>query len=299
MINMKRWKSLILILGFVTPAVILLTIVVIRISGRVSLATIQKEMNVWNHQWSDQKYLPITDTNFPSQVRKLVEASSEGLKFDRDQKLSLIIELVTFFQAYHKGTYEAYRAFRIPRGIPFSWKTKNAFGSLDDVITSYGLPNILHEISMEKKYQACLIAVSGDGTVFSNLLTAVCFEQSRIVFQQCTNPVLGWDTGNINRNTLRYDKLLSEVYFTGFGQVSQKLKYSFIQFEEDSLDDLANRGERVTVADCFLLIKRRTPFPILPVILRLYWHPKKMKWLPDDVVACDAMQEKNECMPIF
>jgi hypothetical protein len=54
---------------------------------------------------------------------------------------------MTFFKAYSAGTYEAYKAFRMPAGVAFELQT-NKFGSLASVLTTepggvFGQPKAL------------------------------------------------------------------------------------------------------------------------------------------------------------
>ena len=261
-----------------------------------------KQAKAKNSEWSKYDYLSLTNDSFPSHLKWLIDSNSTGSQMPREQKLPLIIELMGFFRAYSQGSYDSYRYFRTPPGVPFIWKT-NKLGSLDNRMDTFRLPSALHRVSMDKKFYAYLLAANGNLTVYSNLFTGVCFEQSRIVIQKFNNPIpKPWETEFFPAEFKFPDHFwLSKVektHFPNAGYFSQKDDLSYIRFEK-GIEHIVDAPEMVLVADCFFFIERRHPYPILPMIVRLYWDPQRSIWLPDDIVICDSVQESSSSMPLF
>ena len=150
--------------------------------------------------------------------------------------------------------------------------------------------------SVEEQVLAYVKLYSGD-TLFSNYLTGISFEHSRIVVTQFkTAPVPGaWETkflpGKASGNFLT-----EPMSFPNMGYCSQR-KYTFVKFNV-TLEDVIRDNGVATVADCVLFFQRARPDSPLPLIVRLYWEPKTARWLPADVVICN-MEDKGNYWPVF
>jgi len=262
--------------------IILTGVMIARAIGRHQLAeSVKRESKAMVDAWAQYNYLPIADSSFPDRVKRLVVRASEGSQLGREEKAQLILELLLFFRAYNYGTYEAHKAFRMPSDISFSWK-RNRGGSLDELLTGwFQLPTAITNKSADDKFKAYLVASDGSGTVFSNYFTGVCFEQSRIVVKRSRNPISApWATAFWPTNFRSVASV--DAPFPNTGYFSQKENHSVIRFK-DSLEDLANRLDSVTIADCFFFIK----------------DSKAAHWLPDDIVTCNESAEGDYTLPAF
>lgn len=266
-------------------------------------------------QWADQPYLPLADKTFEANLGLAVANAPGGGQLDDEQRADLRRELTVFFRAYSAGNYAAFSDFHFPPGVAFAWKT-NKYGSIDEVLKkppgfggrkSYDrwFYNI-HQAGVRfdalpaaEKYQMYLKLFSGD-TLYSNYLTAVCFDHSRLVIKDFTNGILNpWQTQFWPRNSLPTNSLTIAAPFPNQGYFSQKSNYCLVAFK-DSPQSLQNEFGRVLVADGCFLVQRPAPDTCLPLIVRFYWHPRLQRWLPDDLVVCSVWSvDKDDYWPLF
>jgi len=287
---------------------------------RIAVARLHAKANALARDWGKFNYVPIAHENFSNHLRTAVVTPAATERLSHEQKEHLVKSLLLFFRAYSEGTYEAYTAYRFPPGIAFHWKT-NKMGSLDTAIDTLGFPRKLKNAPMNLKFEAYVAKYAGTSFMYSNHFTDVAFEQSRLVVLKPTNEIVGaWRTrffedsvaqfatnfphfstnwAASQRSYPRHENICLTAGFPNLGYVSQKEDYSFIQFEDDA-EDLQRRDGSVTLVDCFFLLKRTSPWrhPILPIIVRLYWHPDMRIWLPDDCIICNSLQ-KGDPLPIF
>lgn len=304
----------------VTTIVAMVTMVIMarlgapgRATKRMSWAVHESDSKALASLWANNPYIPLANDGFKSNLTNLVSQAGGAGLLDAQQKLSLPDELMVFFRAYHEGSYAAYRAFRLPAGIPFDWKT-NKYGSIDEVLKKppgFGPPNAYHRwrvtiatkridvdsLPKEDKFKIFLQFFSGD-TLYSNYFNAACFDQSRIVISSfTTNIVRPYQIAFRPPNSFLTNSSSVNVLFPNMGYFAQKYAFSLIKFA-DSIESVRNQFGRVVVADCYFFVKRPAPDPVLPVIARFYWNPNAMQWLPDDVVVC-SMWRKGDNWPLF
>ena len=264
-----------------------------------------------NKKWSMYNYVPVTDRTFPDHIRTFVADAAKTDQLSSNQEAHLDDSLATFFRAYSDGRYLAYKSFRFPPGIPFYWKT-NKFGSMQDILRNgpkFGAPGAydkwytdikgknLDQLSLDEKFQLYLNINAGD-FVYSNYFSAVSFDQSRMVIFNSGGKIEGpWETAFWQTNFPDDNLVVVEASFPNAGYFAQKERYTYIGFEDD-INKMESEYGNVTIADGFFFIERPKPDPILPIIVRFYWDPKAMQWLPDDVVVCN-MWNKGHIWPIF
>jgi hypothetical protein len=265
-------------------------------------------------KWANYDYVLITDKSFKGQVEKFVSNPVCTSRLNENQLAKLSDSIATFFKAFNDGSYESYKAFRLPSGVAFNWTT-NTFGSLDDSLKNgphFGTPYARHrwgsaidgklfpwgQMSMDSKFQLYLKLYSGTN-LYHNYFSAASFRESRIVISNYTSKItppweiLFWPTNIISHNLISVD----DAAFPNGGYFAQKEFYSLIKFE-DSIEKTKSQYGSILVVDCFFFVKRSDPDPVLPLIARFYWNPNSSQWLPDDLVICN-MWNKGERWPIF
>jgi len=297
----KPVSKLITVLVFLLPPLLMIGAIAIRGYERQRAESANKQAILQlAGEWANYNYLPLTDKSFPDHLKKLMLDSVAHAQLGRDQKSFFLLEQLLFFRAYSEGSYQAYTDFRIPSGFSFNW-TSNfyGYGSMDQVLKEREYPAALLTSPMHKKFMALLVALNGDGRVYSNYFTAVDFDHSRIIFQQFSNTIpTPWTTAFLSTN---FDSQVSrsvKAPFPNMGYYSPKENHAeVIQFTADRIEQIVSKFGVVTVADCLFFIKRKEPDPALPLILRLYWNPKAMRWLPDDLVTCNMVQKGIQ--PVF
>ncbi len=284
-----------------------------RASVKMSWAVHESDSKSLANEWANNTFTPLSDNSFKSSITNLVSQAPGVAVLNGDQKLGLPDELMVFFRAYSEGSYDAYRNFRLPSGIPFDWKT-NKYGSIDEVLTKppgFGPPNAYHRwhvqietkktnfdpLSKEEKFKIFLKLFSGD-TLYSNYFNAAAFQQSRIIISQfTTNIAKPWQIPFCAPNSFTTNSASVDVLFPNMGYFAQKYVFTLIRFA-DSIDNVRLQFGKVVVADCYFFVRRPAPDPVLPVIARFYWNPNASRWLPDDVVVCN-MWRKGDNWPLF
>jgi hypothetical protein len=227
------------------------------------------------------------------------------------QSAALANMMNTFFHAYHDGSYDSYCAFRFPAGAEFRWKT-NKWGSLDEWMRRMKLPKALTRKPEEEKFKAFVNVYSGR-RFYSNHITSVALDQSRLICRRLEQPVPKvretrfFSTNYPERVVpnkpvwLVFEQPPTTVSiaapFPNLGLISLSDDYSFVEFV-DSLETVLARNKQVLVADAFFFVERSSAHPCTPVIVRWYWEPDLMQWLPDDLVFCGAAQ-KGDLLLVF
>jgi hypothetical protein len=266
-----------------------------------------------NNQWDKLPVTTLNDPAFSGQLKKLVLTSASGAGLSGDQEALLQESLSNLVRAYSAGSYTAYQAFRFPPGETFYWAT-NSLGSITTALKQghhialheafvrwYKLhrQNINWDTNPPETNFAAYVKLYGGETIFSHYFTGLSFETSRIVFTSCRGkPLPAWATsffpagaGNRQNSTVA-----APQNYPNRGYFSQK-KYSFARFE-NSLEKTEAVSGSVTIADCFLFLKRAEPDKNIPLIVRFYWEPKLSRWLPDDLVICN-LAERGKYWPVF
>ncbi len=280
--------------------------------ARGTMAAYRKAVGATTSGWSKFDYLSGTNSAFQNRLATLVTNAAGAESLTGGQKAGLTNELLVFFRAYNTGTYDAYKAFRMPSEVPFELQT-NKLGSLVSALQNgrtIALPMALNRWAAEIKgksidwtsrpideqFLAYVKLYSGDA-LYSNYLAGISFDQSRIVVTQFkASPIPGaWETKFLPKNAAE-TMVTAPTSFPNMGYGSQSA-YTFIKFKDTVEDTRLNNG-MVTVADCVLFCHRNKPDSPLPLIVRLFWETKTARWLPADVVVCN-MEDKGNIWPIF
>lgn len=285
---------LVTLLFFIVPPLIMGSVFVWRevanhranVENRKAIAKISAE-------WTNYEYTPVKDSSFPDRLLRLLITCTSDSGLSREQKSYLLLSLMQFFRAFNDGTYEAYRDFRIPHNFPYTW-TSNfyGYGAIGRVLKERGFPAPLLTNSMQLKLMALLVALNKDGQVYKDYFSAINFEHSALIVNRFSNSIPpASSTPFLPTNFASHAFKTVSAPVPNIGIYSPKQHSSrIIEFENDRLEQLLSEHGNVTVADCLLFLKRRPPDPVLPVILRLYWNPRAMRWLPDDLVTCNTAQ---------
>jgi len=298
--NIFRWLAIALL---ITLPVVLLILAGLR-GFRSNLPIMVKTQAIQeNTKWADYNYLALKDSTITNAISRFIDSHNDTTPMSVAQKQGLNDELFSLLQAYSDGTYESYRQFRMPTGIPFEWKSESEAGTIDKQLDNLHLSERAHHISMDKKFIAYLVASGGNGSVYSNLFSGICLDQSRTYIRKYQGTIPGSWKSPFFTNTFVFPNGLwglkgHTARFPNTTIFSEKA-FSFIAFKDDKIDDVLAQDGEVLVADCFLFIKRRDPYPILPLIARFYWDTKAERWLPDDMVLCDASLETIRSIPLF
>jgi hypothetical protein len=300
----KKLTAGLTVLAFIVPPLIMIGVIIYNTYSRnILIAEYNIQTKALVKKWTNYNYIPITydDSSFPDHMKKLVVDSTTESELTKEQKARLILEELIFTRAYSQGTYNAYRAFRIPSGVSFTL-TNSQFGSINMVlIDGFKLPGILssNSISMDKKFEAYLVANNRNGTVYSNYFTSICFDQSTITITQYKNSIP--DAGASSLLPKDFPKLAGE-YGELFGIpnfVSQKEYTTFIRLNGGTLEEVEKQFGSVMVADSYFFIKCRDSGLILPIVLRVYWDPNIGRWLPDDIALWGGLFGGGHLLPIF
>lgn len=267
------------------------------------------EMAKVDKEWGQFNFISLGDESLQKHIDALVTDSTKAYPLVSEQAGLLSSAVLVFFQAYNKGTYESYKAFRMPPDVPFDLTT-NRLGSLEHALKTgktVALPKALvrwrkqkrtdwKKISTEEKIVAYLKLYSGD-TLYSNYFTAISIEQSRIVLTNCATKPIPWAFETSFSFPISTNSTASApTPFPNMGYFSQR-NYTFIKFK-NSMEQIQNLLGKVTLADCLLFLKRSDADGFIPVIVRFYWEPDGKRWLPDDLVVCNVNQ-KGDLWPIF
>jgi RNA polymerase sigma factor (sigma-70 family) len=265
--------------------------------------------------WSQYQYIAGTDSTFQDRLATLAAKAGGEAALTGAQTAGLTNELMTFFRAYDSGTYDAYKAFRMPSGVSFALQTNKHGVSLAGALKGesggvFAQPKALERWardvrgkavdwdskSEDEQFLAYVRLYSGDA-LFSNYLAGISFDHSRIVVTQFkTAPIPGaWETKFLPAQAAG-TMVTDPLYFPNMGYISQRSN-TYLKFEDTMEDTLLHYGV-VTAADCLLFCQRNKPESPLPLIVRLYWDPKTARWLPADVVICN-MEDKGDFWPIF
>jgi hypothetical protein len=286
------WASL-----FVVPILILCALVIQkRTLLYFPLVGFADRAETLSRDWSRLSYVAIEDKEFPGKLEGTIGTVTNKSLLDDKQIVSLNLKLLQFFHAYSDGSYEKYKVFRMPKGVLFAWKSTTTIGSIDKWLVGLRVPpKIVLQLTPEKKFLAFLVAMNRNGTVYSNYFQGVSFENARIVVNLYSNVPPKCEKTVFFGDGLK-NNLSDDVTFPNAGIWSEK-DASFIHFDDD-LDAVASRYSSVLVADSFFLIQRKKPLRVIPVVLRLYWHPTIEQWLPDDLVLGDMIIQER-CWPVF
>jgi RNA polymerase sigma factor (sigma-70 family) len=266
-------------------------------------------------EWSRYPYIAGTDSSFQARLATLVTNAGRAGSLTAPQSAGLTNELMTFFKAYNSGTYDAYKAFRMPAEVSFELQTNGHGNSLVSTLRREpgGLvaqPKALDrwwlEVrgkavdwdsqSVDEQFLAYVKLYSGDA-LFSNYLAGISFDHSRIILSQFkADPIPGATETEFSPAKPVGTMVSESKGFPNMGYFSQRSQ-TFIKFK-DTMEDTRLAYGAVTVADCLLFCRRNNPESPLPLILRLYWEPKAARWLPADVVICN-MEDKGDYWPVF
>jgi hypothetical protein len=302
--------------------ILILTFVAVMFSAQQTKADIgntnsivreaREQWNAVDREWAKSDFHPLTEASLRDHLNALIADSKHGFSMTDEQASRLSDGVLTFLRAYSAGTYESYKAFRMPSGVSFDLTT-NRLGSLNEALEmgkTFALPEALtrwgllrqertdwSKKSIDEKVLAYLKLYAGD-TLYSNYFTAIAFDRSRIVFTNCTaHPIpLAVKTAFTPVSSNSNPFASAPVAFPNMGYFSQK-HFTFINFK-DSVEEVENQFGAVTLADCLLFLKRSDADGFLPVIVRFYWEPNRKRWLPDDLVVCN-LNRKSDFWPLF
>lgn len=282
------------VLAFLLPTV-LVSVALVRVAlstytSRKASSESQKAIR----EWTSRAFVSITDQAFPDLVKKLVLSGRGRECLSKLQTGYLMRDLLLFFRAYTYGSYEAYHTFRMPPGTPYTITTNMDGGTVESMLTDFfGLPKESVLTNKEQSFKMFLIASEGYGTIFSNYLTGVCFTNSRVVISAYKPPVpRPWEIRFFESAFREYSPASLPLHFPNLGIISQRDDLTFVSLK-DSIESIASEHGTVYLADVFMLLERRPPELVVPLILRLYWNPRTSRWLPDDLVICSKAQRRN------
>ena len=122
---MKRGKTFKISTALLFAALPLIVIIVVGLQAykRKIPALITSEAKVQNNIWATYNYTSLEENIITNQIKNIVNSNSNSSSLTDDQKTLLALEIKCFMQAYSQGTYKAYKTFRMPSGIPFTWNT--------------------------------------------------------------------------------------------------------------------------------------------------------------------------------
>ena len=265
-------------------------------------------------QWKTYSYVPLNLTNdVKGQILALITSQTNHNLLSTLQQDMLVDEFIDFFRAYSVGTWDAYSNFRFPNSVAWHWRTHITysdwppysaekeldryfrqgpiFGS-DAMQTNffkhYGADYKAHKLTraapvgMDARFKEYVFQYS-DCSFYSNFLTAVNFDKSRIVLNQSK-------------------AIPKPVQFTAFYPAQQQkcatmprtfpnLGYldgvkdgaCLLEFDH-SIENIAIDNGGVLMADAFFFVDTSPPDVPFPIIVRFYWSPADGRWLPDDLI---------------
>ncbi len=223
-------------------------------------------------KWASLKYDEISSgSDFLEKIKLIPIQNVE--KIQSVQKDQLYQSIYDLLNAFHDGTYEAYRKFRTP--IPASFNSEILALDKDYIDKNLKKPGEILPNDSESIFKILWERIN-DGRPISltNIWNGVNLDQAYVRVDTSTNLPLDLFTYARNNDNI--------------GAVHPKPSFTF-----DVTPASILKTGKLTYATISLVIKHTVNDPNYAMYIRYYWDEKSSKWIPWDYVS--AFSNRRDC----
>ena len=241
---------------------------------REAIQKYKERQNQSLENWRNANYVPIEhDDAFETKVRETIYQHKEARSLTSLQRQSLARATIQFIYAHHDGTWESFRAFRIPidkKHVRVHEQflnrdmTKNVLNRLSSEGKPPGPPMELYETVWKRYVNVAKYVDNGMPVYCTRCWKFIDLETLQL---------------NVDNITKKIPSIGSYIGTNAFGNYRAAPNLAFVPSSENLLE---NKGAVKLIFVTFLV--RTNQQTNYPVDISFYWSSSHRKWLPREFV---------------
>lgn len=245
--------------------------------------------------WEKLSFIPISDNKKLLSYIKSVPISGEEL-LSPIQKDTLFSSIVTMCDAYSRGTYDAYKKFRIPEGIPYELSETEWEKITLDWYQSHpkSAPN---EIPNDLELFQWNVLTQSKGTCYKDYWQKICLDSRNIYKKLGTKSLLDQEARAgiyVSRDFLWNMNNGAGNFYNMFTANGILTVGPFFRFYPNGMEDLDSFAfEKVLSVSLYFFVKPSPPEPVISLAVQWVWDEQTTQWIPMSMVRGDWMAMEN------
>ena len=245
--------------------------------------------------WEKLSFISISDKNKLLSYINSVPISDENL-LSQLQKEKLFSSIVVMCDAYSQGSYDAYKKFRIPEGIPYElneieWgRIVQNWHQSHPEATRTEFPNDLELFQWNVLKQS-------KGTCYKDYWQKICMDSRNIYKKLGTKSLLDQDARAgiyVSRDFLWNMNNGAGNFYNMFTANGILNIVPFFRFYPNGMEDLDSfASEKVLSVSLYFFVKPSPPEPVISLAVQWVWDEQTTQWIPMSMVRGDWMAMEN------
>lgn len=295
MMNKKTSKQSIYLLLVMSLPILLIVLFSIKNRSNQDIPENVRDAENILLSWEKLSFTSLSDKSKLLSYLKSLPISGEDL-LSPIQKDTLFSSIVTMCDAYSQGTYDAYKKFRIPEGIPYElneieWeKIAMDWYQSHPKATPSEIPNDFELFQWN-------VLTQSKGTCYKDYWKKICLDSRDIYKKLGTKSLLDQEAHAgiyVTRDFLWNMNNGAGNFYNMFTANGILTVGPFFRFYPNGMEDLDSfASEKVLSVSLYFFVKPSQPDPVISLAVQWVWDEQTTQWIPMSMVRGDWMAMEN------